>query len=289
MVHEKEFGPITLIVLVALSVAIPAGAQSIFLEPAPGPGVHLEIVQAVSNRYELSGSSFAAYLGGKARLSPKLFLRAELPVTSFEVEGVSWDPTWQSRSETGFGNLYLGLDVGSDRNGFQGEFGVRLPTAGADRLPAFVGGLTDPVERMEAFADDVTSIFLGGRVRAAGKNGFRVDLRFVPVFQIDSGGLGPNEVDVAFIHSALVLYSGRKFHLGGGLSGRLQIDGAAGSLADRSIYQLGFAGGVKLGSFRPGLQVRFGLDEDMKRIHPDPVFSLSLSWLFADDRAGGDG
>ncbi len=261
-----------------------AQAQSIFLEPSSGGGIHLEALRPSYEDLELTFYSFTFYLSSRVVVGDNLQLRVELPFVYFkEEEGYYYyDPYYGSysrppRSESSFGNPYLGVDFGEADNGFQGEVGFRVPVFNGVNSAAAIGMLTDPVERLEAFGRDLLPLYFGGNYRYINKSGFGLRLRMVPVFWLyldNSGGSSNNDIHV--IYSAQAWYEAGKIGVGGGLSGRAIATGDADGFGERSLHQFGFFANFALGQIITGIQARVPLDSDLKNSGMNTIFSLSI-------------
>jgi hypothetical protein len=264
------------ILVVSGGLGAPALAQSIFLEPHTEEGIYFEYLKPSISGFDFTGTSFTGFLSSRARISETLSMRVELPITHFEDQNDDFYAYFGlEESHTEIGNIYLGVEPGPWDQGLQGEFGLRFPTFNGDGVASLVGTLSDPIERLDAFASDVLPIYLGGNYRSEGKNGFKMffnDTATTEIYTDDT-----ENTDVFVIHSIQMYYESRKFSAGMGLSGNIVVTGDSGGPGDRSIYQLGVFASGNFGVVRPGLQIRIPLDDDMKDVQEDPTFSLSLT------------
>lgn len=277
---------ITAILLIGFSGTVletgPAQAQSIFLEPSSGGGIHLEALRPSYEDLDLTFYSFAFFLSGRIEVGDNLQLKIELPFTYIKEEEGSYSRPPQSDSS--FGNPYLGVEFGDPDNGFQGEFGFRIPLVEDFNRAAFIGFLTDPVERMEAYGSELLPIYFGGNYRYINRSGFGMRLRMVPVFWLymaNSRNTSNNDINV--IYSAQAWYEAGKIGVGGGLSGRAIATGDDGFFAtgddgfgERSLHQFGFFANFALGQIITGIQARVPLDSDLKEWGMNTTFSLSI-------------
>lgn len=269
---------LVLLATVLLQGGDSAQAQSIFLEPNNIPAVHLEALRPGLGGMDFSESTFALFLSSRITLGERLQLRAEVPYMTFQVEKINCCGNVYSSStgtENAFGNPYVGVDGGDLERGFQMEFGFRVPVVKDNKTAAQSGILTDPVERMEAFVRDIVPVYMGVNFRHRSQNGFAMRLRLVPVFWIDVGSGSNKDTDIFLLYSAQAWYESGKVGVGGGFSGRFIATGEAEGFGERSLHQFGFFANYAFGSFLPGFQVRFPLDEDLKDSYV-PAYSISI-------------
>ncbi len=274
------------LVIVAVSFILDidsAGAQSVLLEPNNDAAIHLEALRPSVRDTDFSNTTFAFYLSGRVQVGGNLFLRAEVPFMNYkEKPGGYYNPYgdyYRHYSEgSQFGNLYLGLDVGNAHNGFQGEFGVRMPVVTERSDAAGAGAATDYIERIEAFLPDLVPIYAGVNYRLKTDNGFGMRLRMVPVFWLWVGDRSSRDSDLYALYSAQVWYEDKKVGVGGGITGRIIGTGDADGFDDRSLHQFGFFANYTFGSVMPGFQIRFPLDDGIRRMGVNPTYSLSIGF-----------
>lgn len=242
-----------------------ASAQSIFLEPNNMGSVHLEALRPGFERVDLSNFSFALFLSGRIQAGENLQIRGDIPYVTYTIESYNyyWGGYSGSQGENAIGNPYLGVDIGSPRRGFQGEFGIRVPVVDTASEATEVGMLADPVERMEAFIPETLPIFLGVNYRHRSDNGFAMRMRLAPVVWFFVGS-GSGDPEIFVLYSAQAWYEVQKVGVGGGFSGRVITTGDDDGFGERSLHQFGFFANYAFESFLPGFQVRFPLDKDLR-------------------------
>lgn len=271
---------IILVVLVIVAVGFildtdSARAQSTLLEPNNGAAIHLEILRPNAHNVDISNTSFAFFLSGRVQVGGDLFLRAELPFVNYKEESSS--DFWRSpENDSQFGNPYLGLDVGNPDNGFQGEFGVRVPVVSNFTETTAAGSAADYIERIEAFLPDLVPIYMGVNYRLKTDNGFGMRLRMVPVFWLWVGDRSNADSDLYAMYSGHAWYENEKVGVGGGISGRIIATGDTDGFDDRSLHQFGFFANYTFGSIMPGFQIRFPLDDGIRRMGVNPTYSISF-------------
>lgn len=267
-------------VLVVGLIATESAAQSVFLEPNSGPGIHLEALRPNITGINFTNLSYSYYLSGRFRVGDGLRIRMEIPYASYSSEESYYDEYGMyhegtSDRQSSLGNPYLGVEVGSELEGFRGEFGIRLPVVERDSEAWDMGLAADIVERLEAHLPDYLPIYAGGNYKYRSSNGLGLLFRLVPVILVyDGDGNGDTELQV--IHSAQVWYEDAKVGVGAGFSGRYDASGEADNFGERTLYQFGFFGNYRFGNFMPGFQVRFPLDSDLKDNGLNTSYSISL-------------
>lgn len=261
--------PRTLCLIVAspLAFALPvsAAAQSIWLEPHDDAAIQLEILKPDAERFDLTFASSAFFLSLRLTAGPVQTIVVEVPVAYAEEETFG-------ESDATLGNPYIGAEFKlSDSESFA-ELGVRFPLTDHG-LAAEVGAVSDLVDRLEAFLDDVVSIHAGFNHRQA-YSGLSVRIRGAPVLDIPTEEGNP---DLFLLYSAQVWYTLDTINLGGGVGGRIVVTERDVNFGERTVHQLALAGSVQLGRFRPGVQLRLPLDDDLRTL-VDQVVSFSLAF-----------
>ena len=252
-------------------------AQSILLEPNNVTAIQLEMLRPNAHYTDISNSSFTFFLSGRVRVGRDHLLRAEVPFVNYKEEGgVEYWRTPEDDSQ--FGNPYLGLDVGSPESGFQGEFGVRAPVVSELTETAAAGSGSDYIERIEAFLPDLVPIYMGLNYRVKTENGFGMRFRMVPVFWIWVGERSEVDNDIYVLYSGQAWYQDKKVGVGGGITGRIITTGDASGFDERSFHQFDFFANYTFGTWMPGFQIRFPLDDSIRARGINPTYSLSLGW-----------
>lgn len=164
--------------LLALAAPAVAPGQSVWNDPVDPPRAWLEMRRPVLAEELVGGDGLTAassawFLGGRFRIAPDVRLVAELPFAHGEPESV---PIFGSGT-TSVGNPYLGLEIARDGATVWYELGARLPLAPEDNFGGVVGLVADPVDRMEAFGNDLVPVSVMVNYAAATPEGFVVRLR----------------------------------------------------------------------------------------------------------------
>lgn len=250
----------------ALAPPISAAAQSIWLEPHDDRALQLEILKPELDGGDLTFASSVFFVSLRLSAGDVTTLVAELPIAYAEEEGFG-------ESDATVGSPYLGAEFELSESQAFVELGVRLPLTKAG-LAATVGAFSDIVDRFEAFLDDIVSIHAGLNFRQAYDSGLSVRLRGAPALLVPTEG---GDAELFVLYSAQAWYTVDKTSLGGGVSGRILTTESDVDLGERTLHQLALAASVELGRYRPGVQLRLPLDEDLRGF-VDLVVGLSLAF-----------
>lgn len=284
MQRYAKYFLITLCAIFTGTIAGSVQAQSVLLEPNSAAAIQLEALRPSSFGTDVSNTTFTFFLSGRFQLGRNHFLRAELPFVNYEEEE-GYDVYWGDypyylppEDDSQIGNPYLGLDAGNPDNGWQGEFGFRLPVVSEFSETAAAGSMSDYTERLEAFMPDLLPLYLGVNYRLRTDNGFGMRLRMVPVLWLWVGDSKDADTDVHVQYSAQFWYEDRKVGVGGGITGRAIATGDASGFDERTMHQFAFFANYSFGSWMPGFQMRFPLDDRFRAQGVNPTYSLSLGY-----------
>ena len=262
----------TVIVFLAFSSL---GAQSIWQDHTSREGIALEFLKPnYVDEKNLSFLTSVTFLSGRFPVTRNIVFSGELPFSY-----MNWDiPQGQDPgAKQTFGNPYFGIELHLRQTPLFFELGIRAPlTADIEKEngdATINGGVTDFVDRAEAFATDAIPItgFVNYILRS--RTGFSLRVRGGPAFWIASGDREESETFI--LYSAQAFYETGILRFGGGFSGRYSVSLEEGTFSDRSMHQLTFGLDFILGLFRPGVYVRIPLDEEYKEMI-NTVFGVSL-------------
>lgn len=259
-----------------LALATPAGAsgQSVWNDPLSPPGAWLEMHRPVLAEELVGGDGLTAassawFLGGRFRISPALRLVAEVPFAHGEPGSA---PIFGSGTSS-IGNPYVGLEIARDGALVWYELGARLPLAPEDNFGGVVGLLADPVDRMEAFGNDLVPVSVMVNYAAATPEGFVVRFRGGGVTWFPIGG---GDVEQLLGYGGQAGYRNGSFRLLGGISGRALLTEDGGDFAERTLHHAGVTVGFPLGPVEPGFHVGVPLDDDLRDLY-DVTWGISLA------------
>lgn len=259
----------------ALSTFTHLEAQSIWQDYTAWEGITIEFLKPnYAQDEDFSFLTSVTFLSARFPMARNIIFSGELPFSY-----VNWDipqgPDLGAKQT--FGNPYLGLEFHPRRTQMFFELGVRVPlAAGIDEEngeATITGGLTDFVDRAEAFATDAVPVTGFVNYILSSRTGFYLRLRGGPSFWIASGDREESETFI--LYSAQAFYETGILRFGGGFSGRYAASMEGGDFAERSMHQLTFGLDFILGMFRPGVYIRIPLDDEYKDFITT-VFGISL-------------
>lgn len=269
-----------LLLSLAAIAALPAGAsaQPLWINPERVGALHVEVL-----RPDIEGSSptsAALYLGIRAPLGSHVALVGEVPFAhgDFDV-----GPNARLESRTTLGNPYVGVEIGPRASPVRFDLGARLPVLERVDAGSSVGFLADPVDRPEAFLQDLIALSARVHWRRVARSGFAAHLHAGATGWIGSDaarddlppGTNPPDDELVASWGARVGWSGAPGGFLAGLTGRANVSDPSGSIGDRALTQLGASGHLRLGPFHPGVEVRVPLDDDLREI-VDATYGVSL-------------
>jgi hypothetical protein len=263
----RKLTPAVFTAALALVPAAPisAAAQSLWLEPYSDPVIYVEILKPSFESVDLTLLSSVWFLSGRLSVSDDLVLVAEIPLAFAEpdLDVQPLGPTVETEMEGALGNVYVGLDWRPASPEFFGELGVRLPLLDETDLASAVGFFTDFVDRFEAFSSDLVALQVAGNYMRHYPSGFALRLRFSPILDFFTDA---EETEVYFHYSGQGRYEAEGLALGGGLAGRWAVtsENAVENLSGTTIHHAALFGSYEIGRFRPGMQVRIPIDEDLR-------------------------
>lgn len=259
-----------LVVAAALAVASPdLSAQPLWVAPERTGGFHVEYL-----RPDIEGSSAASgalYVGVRAPLGSHLALVGELPIAHGDIDlggGVELEEA------TTLGNPYVGVEVGPRRSSIHFDVGVRLPVLEHPDAASSVGFWADPVDRPEAFLEDLLGITARAHYRRFGRGGFGVLLHAGATAWLAPDGANrgappgtpPPEDRVVANYGARLGWRGSPGGFLAGVTGRANLSDPNGSFDERTLTQIGGAGYLRFGPIRPGVEFRIPLDDHVREV-----------------------
>jgi len=262
-------------IIVLLAIVSGAGsaiAQSRWLEPQAGKGIALEFLPPAFKDAEFSTFTRTLYLSTRLATTEKARFVFEVPFAYYGVKD-------GDESDQAFGNIYLGGEIGRRGSGFMFEFGVRVPTAPEHNDAILVGAFSDYVDRFEAFVPEIFTGVVAGRYRYLAESGFALDLRLAPVIWFDTSGERSDGTEAWLLCAIQAGVDLEKVAIGGGYSNRILLSEDDTDLSERLFEQLVFFVNFRFDSWRPGLQFRVPLDDDLNEFL-EPTIGLSIGYDF---------
>ena len=189
----------------------------------------------------------------------RVVLVGDLPFVNAKVDGTP-------SGALVIGNPFVGV-ASSPTSTFIGEFGVRIPitsTATLERgFAAFVGFLGDFMD-LEAYTEDLLTIrgTAGYRYRTPNHYGLRVAFR--PTFVVPVGNTS-GDSELFLDYGVQGGYESERASFGVVFNGRGLLTESGGSIGERTVHEMGVAGSMTFGQFRPGVIFRVPLDSDLSQ------------------------
>jgi len=209
------------------------------------------------------------FLSGRFPITPAITGEAELPFSRY---GISNDVV--ERSESAIGNPYIGVRIRS--HNLVSRIGLRIPIASDDNPNALTAGRLTDYDRFEAFLPDVLAV--NGSVTGPFRLSDNVTLNpgggLVLLVSTQDGGGDDTEVYAQYF--LIGEFTGGKFTLKSGFTGRAILSESDLDFGDRSTHQFGLGGTLSTGTVRPGLHLRIPLDEGLKD-NVDYVVGLNVT------------
>jgi hypothetical protein len=261
--------------VMVLSAFLTSGAQSIWQDYTSWEGLTIEFLKPnYVDEEDLSFLTSATFLSGRFPVTRNVVFSGELPFSYVNYD-IPQGPDLGARQT--FGNPYFGLEFHFRRTPLFFEVGARAPlTAGIEKEngeATINGGLTDFVDRAEAFATDAVPITGFVNYILSSRTGFSLRLRGGPSVWIASGDREESETFI--LYSVQAFYETGILRFAGGFSGRYLASADNGDFGERSFHQLTFGLDIILGMFRPGVTIRIPLDDEYKDMI-STVFGISL-------------
>lgn len=257
--------------LLTLALTGSALATNSWLNPKYKPGIQLELnipsfnIDYGSSERSARSVMISAYVG----VSQNTRLVLEVPWQRVAINnGYNLDIT-----ESGLGNIYLGAVWSRPGSSELIEIGVRAPLVNEDGFATAYAIYTVP-DRLEAYLEEATSgrVAFGYRYESAEQ----LTVKFLA---------GPTVLHINDSDAEVLLdmrfeswMDRASFFAGGAFVARFVLTDE-GEFADRLTSQMMFAGGLKFGSFQPGLNLIVPLDDDVSEV-VDIVYGANFSYFF---------
>ncbi|MGB5137913.1 MAG: hypothetical protein WBP29_05225 [Candidatus Zixiibacteriota bacterium] len=264
--------------LLLFCFSAPASANNSWLNPGNRPSIHLELhkVDFTGDSESFEQSTMAIFLSAYVRITANTNFVLEVPFQHSSISSDHFDSYYQDDSESQLGNFYAGLSWSHDGSSPIVEIGARPPIIGDDLSVASGYGVLAAMDRAESFVPKAYSL----RV-AAGYRYVSVENVIVKtiggVTTVHSDWYG-DETEVFFDYRIEVWADLKKMFFGGAYAGRYLLTDDE-DFGERLTGQWMFAGGPKIGQFRPGINVVIPVDEFYGDI-VNVVYGVNLSYFF---------
>lgn len=257
---------------------ISISAQSIWLPGMDEPYIGLEFLKpSFDTEDDFTFFTQAIILSGYFRTSESVVIVAEAPMMHVGVSSRSvinfQNIIVREASETGLGNIYLGLEAQIKESQWSIEVGLRAPTAPEDNILSAVVGVLTAYDRFEAYVPNILT--MGALANVRQPEGSRTLFRFRagPSLIIPTGDEG--ETDLLLSYSGQVGFQGKVVSLLGGISGKLFITQENLDFNERAFHHLTIAANFDAGAVQPGLLLRLPMSDVISQVL-DTVIGLQV-------------
>ncbi len=266
--------PRSVLSLLALVAVVPTlAAQRTWLVPQPDRAAGIELSTGFYENDVTSGFTAAFTPSVRFPVGGGILATAELPISRASVR-----PNFLGgdQSATVIGNPWLGLELpvaGTGRLEVGVRPGLRDITGDAEQSAALFGTITE-YDRAEAWTGKTTTVrgmLHLGRVPAEGAF---VTGRVGATTFIPSGTGG--DVEVLANYGLRAGFVARSTLFYAAVTGRALMTSESGSVADRSVHQLGIGVEALDGDVRPHLGVRIFVDELVNNV--DAILTAGITW-----------
>jgi hypothetical protein len=254
-------------------VAVPASAQSVWLDREHRPSVQTEVLFPSFDDGDTEFPTWTWFVAGRFPVARTSAIVIEAPYAHGDLgEG-------DIASDGSIGNPYIGYEYRPHPSGLLLEAGARMPLMEEELIPFVVGYFSD-VDRQDAFVPNQLTLRLGLHYHHAPGSDSRVsyDLRFVPLAWIKTGDTFLDENEFFLGYGGIVRYEGDDVRVGGGLAGRWNATNDGADFGEASFHQLDLEADFLHGAVRPGVQLKLPLDDNLTSV-VDVTWGLSLTIL----------
>jgi len=241
--------------LALLLLAAPASGQSIWIDRETPNALMLEILKPSFDAVDEDFGTTTWLLTGRFGVARRVAIAAALQLANIEAGG---------SSSTTVGNPYLGLEFGPAQQGFSGELGINFPTASEnDDLAASLSGVLTDVDRWESFFPSIVPVTAAANYRHVSADGLLVRGRLGSALWIPEHD---GDAEMFLLHGLWLGYVGRSARVAGGWSGRTLLTDEGVFGPDNVYHQLSVVADFGPWQVRPGVSVRFPLNDDLDNI-----------------------
>ncbi len=264
---------VSLALAAAAMMAPSALAQSLWMPRDHESAVMLELLKPSFDGVDEEFASFSGFLGFRSAPKSKVSIVAEASIAR-----LGYDDGFSQISSFSLGDIYVGMEYGPSAGPVFGELGVRLPTSSESEADARLTGVLSDVARWEAFLSKTISIQAAANYRRATTSGLYYRLRLSPTFAIPTENqFGGSDPELFAIYSGQLGMEMPAVRMGVGLVARTWISESDLSFSERTTTQLDAHVDFCSGSFRPGVDVKAPLDDELNDIVPVTV-GVSFSY-----------
>ena len=248
--------PIFRPLLAAMVLACTACGQTIWNQRTEGVGIRLEYLSpafaTTSPGHEFT--SQIVTLGGRVPVGKLLCVLVEAPM-AWETQN---NPI-ASSTKNGFGNVFVGLEVGTISSPFFLDLGAR-PFLKQDVMVSGFGGYYGDFDRCEAYLQEMISYRLGVNIASTERHGFVYRLRVGPTWWVPERG---NETTTIIDYGAKAGFDDGAISVYAGITGRWN---TTVDVEKNKYHHLGFDLGYRINGVRPAFFYRVPLEKDLSDV-----------------------
>lgn len=268
----KRSVQIVLLVVVALTTS--SSAQINWMSPLHGEGITME-ASFVRPDNQIDFSSSSAVYSISARYWPvrRIGLVMEFPCAKAgRGESVAAEYFGPHAFGWTLGNPFVGLEFITVSDSIAVIIGGRIPLADKEKISTAHFDTLAALDRPEAFIPKMTTAQLIISYRSTVAGIIRPRIAVGPSLLIPNGASAKAFAN----YSAELWYIGTRVNFGIGVAGRCWLPIESRTFDERTTHQFGAAVGTVIGRLRPGLHIRFPLDEISKQYIND-VYGLDMT------------
>lgn len=253
--------PGLVVLAVVLLSATFSTAQVNWMSPLHKPGVSLELTKvSLAQPYDFSFWATQYRLSGRFFLGGDFYGLMEIPYVHL---GYSNDRyCWYCSNESTIGNPYIGIGLSKETSGAIFQVGARMPFTERSKNDAAEYGQLALFDHWEAFLPRVMTLSSSFGYAAKKPGVFSATCQLGPVFML------PDEGDPElFADFTTELWGeGQRVRVGIGYHLRYLITQSEWDFNECMEHQFAFSGAASLGSFHPGIHLRFPLDKGINQL-----------------------
>jgi hypothetical protein len=249
------------LILTCFVLTEPVASQHYWLHAYGEREISLEVLKPrLYGYYDYSLLNSTWFLSGNFSVTEAAAFVVEFPFANYDIDNESS----YYKDESIIGNPYVGFRISTPGKKVSdtvvANFGLRLPLAQDDKYGASYIGMYTSFDRFEAFVPDLFTILASGGCRRSFEGGASISFAGGGTFMVPTED--GNDPEMFIDYNLELWYRSDKAGFGSGFTGRLLITEGDLNFGERTVHQMGFSGYVDFGTFRPGLNLRFPLDDD---------------------------
>ena len=276
--YRSRFLRLYLSLIVIIFFSSKAMAQPMWLTPQDGTVISFEFLKVDKYKTNPTNLSSVMQFSGRIKVSSQFHLLIEIPFSHFKPD--STNQFYYNRvSQYMFGNPFIGLEYHNIGDLWLCQLGFRPPLAFSNKDDVDDYARLANYNKAEAFTHDVFSIYAKTGIKYSSLSNISYLFLCGPAVVVPTVKVEEDDQSEIYIDLLAQMYlSTPTVRFKAGISGRFWISAAheADGLDERSIHIFGFSADFGSGRFRPGLQLRFPLDDNLEKLNLKYVWGLHL-------------